>query len=114
MILTLDELKGKALEWMYERALHGNYQGIKADDGWILIELNDDVNPPGWYYYKSAIINDEDAYAAKCVIQHRLGEGPFVVPTDLCSPKHAHKQHEKVVSCYGPKEYWNSVRTSKI
>jgi hypothetical protein len=48
MILTLDELKGKALEWMYERAIHGNYQGIKASDGWILIELNDYVNPPGW------------------------------------------------------------------
>lgn len=111
MILTVDELTGKALDWMYERALHGHYEGIKTEDGQIFIELNDDVNPPGWYYYKSSIIDEEDVYAVKCIIQKRLGNGPFVVPTDLCSPKYAHLSHEKAVSCFGPVDRWRIMCT---
>lgn len=114
MILTVEELNGKALDWMYERLLAGNYQYMKVAEGEILIHLNDDANPPGWYRYKSSINDDEDVHAVKEMINHYLGEGPFVVPTDLCSPKYAHKQHEKVESWFGPKKRWNELRSSKV
>lgn len=109
MILTLGELEGKALDWMYERALAGNYNGMKCEEGLIFIHINDDYHPPGWYYYKSSIIDEEDVRAVKAFILHRIGEGPFVVPTDLCVATYAHKQHEKIRDGWRPKDRWKSL-----
>jgi hypothetical protein len=104
MILLLDELEGKALDWMYERALAGNYCGMKCEEGQIFIQINDDYHPPGWYFYKSHINDAEDVYYAKWYIRRVVGEGPFVVPTDLCVQKYAHKQHEKVDNGWSAKQ----------
>lgn len=97
MILTLSELEGKTLDWMYERAAAGNYDGMKTDkQGQILIEINDDYHPGGWYFYKSPIHDEEDAVAVRHMIRVVVDAGPFVVPTDLCLPQFAHHQPEKV------------------
>lgn len=100
MILLLDELKGKALEWVLDCALHGygdqRYPVRRECEGLIEIHINDDYHPPGWYCFKTIIESDQDAIDAKEVIKRRLGEGPFVVPTNLCISKYADKQHEKV------------------
>lgn len=109
MILLIDELKDKALDWVLDCAIHG-YGGNSANffpfrrerEGLIEVYVNDDCHPPGWYEFQSRIKTEEDMVAAKEVIKRRLGEGPFIVPTDLCVSKYAHKQHRKISD-----ECWN-------
>jgi len=53
-----------ALFYAYELTRNADARDLRVDkDGWLLIELNDDVNPPGWYHYRKRA-TEEEARAA--------------------------------------------------
>lgn len=65
------KLNGVALWWAYEVSLNPDTQAIKVDDqGDLLIMLNDDYHPPGWYYYRKFSVTED---AAQQLVTERLG-----------------------------------------
>lgn len=68
----LDGLSDVALWYAYEVARSPANGDIKiGKDGHLLIAINDDVNPPGWYHYRK---RTEDNDAARAYIREKCGE----------------------------------------
>jgi hypothetical protein len=69
--LRVSSLEGVALWWAYELSRHADLRDIRIDDtGALTIYLNDDVNRPGWYYYRAPAISEQEA---RTVIESALG-----------------------------------------
>jgi hypothetical protein len=63
-----------ALWYAYEiaRCPSSADRDIKVDrDGWLVIALNDDANPPGWYHYKRRAGSDDEARA---LVREKFGD----------------------------------------
>jgi hypothetical protein len=93
MILTPDELSGKAMDWAYELMLNPDAADMRVHNGVMEFYINDsdsEYGGSGWYTYKRKWTDIEDARqkVAKFVGQF------IIVPTDLVSPKYAHLEPE--------------------
>lgn len=94
MIFTPKELTGKSLDWAYEQARNPDVTDMRVREGVIEIFLADSDSEYGgsrWYLYKRRLTNEDQA---RKFVAEQLGEF-IIVPTDLSSPKYAHRKHEE-------------------
>lgn len=81
----LDGLTPVALWYAYELARDPDNTDIMVDkDGHLLIAINDDANPPGWYHYRKRAASDNDARA---YVRERAGDVVTVPIRALLSDK---------------------------
>lgn len=73
----IDDLQDSvALWWAYEKALNPDESTFRVSYGSLVIYLNDDVNPPGFYFFaKPTHLSLEQV---KDFIKSRLGEEVYV------------------------------------
>jgi hypothetical protein len=93
MILTPDELSGRAMDWAYELARNPDAIDMKVAEGRFLIHLADpdsEFGGSGWYRYKRRWTDLEEA---RTIVAKKVGAF-IIVPTDLVSPKYAHLEAE--------------------
>ncbi|TSP13978.1 hypothetical protein [Cupriavidus campinensis] len=90
MILSIDELEGKALDFAYEKAkaysegYPGKYFTWPIKDG-VMLERGEDNT-----YASPDIEHDQ----IRAMVARHVGE-LVLVPTDLVSPRHAHARHRR-------------------
>jgi hypothetical protein len=74
--VAVDSLTTVALWYAYEIARNPSSEDIKVGkDGYLVIYLNDDANPPGWYHYRRRAGSDDDALA---LVREKFGEAVTV------------------------------------
>ncbi|MDT4876884.1 hypothetical protein FQZ97_1123610 [compost metagenome] len=90
MILAIDELEGKALDFAYEKAKAYSEGYAYSTFNWP-IEGGVMLDRSGLNTYASP---DIDPDMIRAMVQRHVGD-LVIVPTDLCSPRHAHVRHRR-------------------
>lgn len=105
MILTPDELSGKAMDWAYELMFNPDASDMRVFEGVMQIYIHDtdsEYGGSGWYIYDRKWTDLELTRAA---IAKHVGHF-IIVPTDLVSPKYSHIEPNMAKTLYAlPKRF---------